>query len=121
MILGDILALAMVGTWLLALDEYKAKLLAQGRTTFTLLAITGVATIIISYVFYSTAQIASKDYGQVVGWYETVRIAEISGPSEKKEQEIRKFYTIMAQNPKELSHREFYKLKTQYKNVIYTK
>lgn len=24
MILGDILALAMVGTWLLALDEYKA-------------------------------------------------------------------------------------------------
>ena len=60
MILGDILALAMVGTWLLALDEYKAKLLAWGRTTFTLLAITGVATIIISYVFYSTAQIASK-------------------------------------------------------------
>ena len=53
MILGDILALAMVGTWLLALDEYKAKLLAWGRTTFTLLAITGVATIIISYVFYS--------------------------------------------------------------------
>lgn len=49
MILGDILALAMVGTWLLALDEYKAKLLAWGRTTFTLLAITGVATIIISY------------------------------------------------------------------------
>ena len=46
MILGDILALAMVGTWLLALDEYKAKLLAWGRTTFTLLAITGVATII---------------------------------------------------------------------------
>ena len=121
MILGDILALAMVGTWLLALDEYKAKLLAWGRTTFTLLAITGVATIIISYVFYSTAQIASKDYGQVVDWYETVRIAEISEPSEKKEQEIRKFYTIMAQNPKELSRREFYKLQTQYKNVIYTK
>lgn len=84
MILGDILALAMVGTWLLALDEYKAKLLAWGRTTFTLLAITGVATIIISYVFYSTAQIASKDYGQVVGWYETVRIAEISEWHRKK-------------------------------------
>lgn len=121
MIYNDILALAMIGTWLLTIDEYKAKLLTWGRSAFTLLAVTGVATICITYVFYSTAQIASKDYGQVVGWYENVRTAEVREPSEKQEKEIRKFYTIMAQNPKELSRREYYKLETQYKNVIYTK
>lgn len=121
MILNDILAIAMIGTWLLTLDEYKAKFLAWGRSAFTWLAFTGVATICITYIFYSMAQIASKDYGQVVDWYENVRLAEIREPSEKQEKEIRKFYTIMAQNPKELSRREYYKLQMQYKNVIYTK
>ena len=121
MIMTDLLLVAMLGTWLLSLDEYKDKIMPFGKKVFKLVSITGVATIILSYVFYSMAQIALKDYGNVISWYEDVRIIEMSEPSAQQKEEVRAFYKIMASNPEKLTRREYLKLKSQYKSVIHTK
>ncbi|WP_180190201.1 hypothetical protein [Acinetobacter sp. YH01009] len=121
MVLTDLIAVVMLSTWFLTVSEYKEKLINFGKTAFNLIAITGAATIVLSFVFYNTAQIAAKDYGNVVNWYEDVRYEEVMTNSADQKVEIQKFYSLMAQNPKELSRREYYKLKSQYRAVIYTK
>lgn len=121
MILTDLMAAVMLGTWFLTLTEYKDKLINLGKTTFNFVAITGVATIVLSFIFYNTAQIAVKDYGNVVEWYDDVRYADIKTSSMSQKEEIQKFYSLMAQSPKELSRRDYHKLESQYKSAIYTK
>lgn len=121
MIFTDLIAAMMMGTWFLTLSEYKNKLIRFGQTAFTLVTIIGVGTITLAYIFYSTAEIATQNYQNVVGWHEDVRIEHIRHPSTSKEAEIRKFYEIMASNPDQLTRREYYKLKTQHQMVLYTK
>lgn len=121
MILTDLIAAMMMGTWFLTLSEYKDKLIRLGQTAFVLVSITGVGTIALAYIFYSTAEIATQNYQNVVGWYEDVRIEEIRHPSASKNKEIHKFYEIMAGNPNQLTRREYFKLKAQYQSVIHTK
>lgn len=120
LIMADLIALILCGAATLTVNEYKARIEALGKHAYRIAMSTSIALVCLSYVVYSSSALPAAKYAKVVDMYEDVQVVEVRSKKHSQLKHVHAFYEVLDNNPKELSCRQFTKLKAEYRKVMYS-
>ena len=118
LIMVDFLGLVLCGAVSITVSEYKARIDALGQHAFRIAMASSIALVGITYVLFLSSSLPASDYAKAINMIEDVNIVEMRSKKSVQLKHVHAFYEVLDNNPKELSRRQFYKLKAEHRNVM---